>query len=387
MNRRIHAALVCLVTAVACGPSTATPSSGAGLAADSAGVTVWTIPAQNVEPRFDVESVTPLAVPDSGWAAYPDDIGIDRDARRIYVLDEAAPRILVFDFDGALVGKLGGEGQGPGEFVDPVGLSVGRNGTVHVIDPGRGSIHVWSATGQYLDSEAMPVTYWGPGFEVTPHGLLYTTSGEIDDDIMTDALVRAGSAGVDTLHTVETRWQTLEMPCGRVPVPEVFYRSNVWAASADLVAVADVPRYAIDVRRAGDIATSFRRATSPRHVSQAEAEAFVTTGPLSFLVENCGMQPAGVVADAGYVEEVSPFFAMTLDPAGRVWTARGISPAVETIDVLDPERGYLGTLHSAAFPVAFLDKSRFVTILPTEWGTRLEIREIVDGGQGEEATD
>jgi hypothetical protein len=386
MNRRIHAVLVCLVTAVACGPS-AGADAPAGLATDSSGVTVWSIPAQDVAPPFTIEPIGTLAVPDSGWAAYPDDIGVDRAARRIYVLDEAAPRVLVFDFDGALVGQLGDEGQGPGEFLDPVGLSVGRDGIVHVIDPGRGSIHTWSATGEYLDSESMPASYWGPGFEVTPHGLVYTTSGEIDDGVMTDALVLAGATGIDTLHTVDTHWQTLEMPCGRVPVPEVFYRSNVWASSGDLVAVADVPRYAIEVRRAGDIVTRFRRATPPRHVSQAEAEAFVTTGPLSFLVENCGMQPAGVVTDAGYVEEVSPFFAMTLDPAGRIWTARGISPTVEAIDVLDPEQGYVGTLHSAAFPVAFLDASRFLTILPTEWGTRLEIRRIVDGGHGEMATD
>jgi len=222
---------------------------------------------------------------------------------------------------------------------------------------------------------------------MTPRGPLYTVSGEIDDGVMTDALVRFGPAGPDTLHTVESRWQTLDMPCGRVPVPEVFYRSNVWAAAGELVAVADVPRYRIDVLKAGDATTSFRRATPPRQVARAEAEAFVTTGPLHFLVEKCGMQPAGVVADAGYVEEVSPFFALTLDLAGRVWAARGVAPVVEAIDVFDPQLGYVGTLRSPALPVAFLDESRFVTILPAEWGTRLEIREVVDGAAGAETAD
>jgi hypothetical protein len=382
MTQRFAALAVLPVCALAwaagaCGRSEARDLPGAGAARDSAGVTVWNIPGTDTPAPFRLAAGTRLAVPDSGWAAYPDDIGVDRRRERIYVLDEAAPRILVFDFDGAFVGRLGREGEGPGEYVDPAGLAVDSRGTVHVIDPGRGSIHTWSADGDYLDSRELPTGYWGPGFEITSRGPLYTSSGEIEDGVMTDALVQAGPNGLDTLHTVATHWRTLEMPCGAVPVPEVFYRSNVWTAANGRVAVADVPRYRIDVRDTAGHAASFRRASPPRRVSRADAEAFVTTGPLHFLVEHCGMKPAAVVSDAGFVEEVSPFFALTLGPGGRVWAARGVAPDVEAIDVFDPERGYVGTLESSAFPVAFLDEARFVTILPGEWGTRLEIRRIV----------
>lgn len=367
-------------SAAACGRSEARDLEATGTAGDSAGVTVWTIPGADVTAPFHLVREARLAIPDSGWSAYPDDVGIDRRRQRIYVLDEAAPRILVFDFDGALVGELGREGQGPGEYVDPVGLSVDRDGRVYVIDPGRGSIHVWSAEGEYLDSRELAAGYWGPGFAITDGGPLYTTSGEIDDGVMTDALVRTSSGGrpgIDTLHTVATHWQTLEMPCGSVPVPEVFYRSNVWAAADGRIAVADVPRYQVDLRDGEGRTTTFRRELPPRRVSRAAAEEFVTTGPLHFLVEHCGMTPAGVVSDAGFVEDVSPFFALTLGPDGRVWVARGVAPEVEAIDVLDPEQGYVGTLESRAFPVAFLDDARFVTILPGTWGTELEIRRIV----------
>ncbi|MGD8496553.1 MAG: 6-bladed beta-propeller [Gemmatimonadales bacterium] len=368
--------LVLAGSAAACGRSEARDLPATGTAGDSAGVTVWTIPGTDVQAPFRLAPEARLAIPDSGWSAYPDDVGIDRRGQRIYVLDEAAPRVLVFDFDGALVGELGREGQGPGEYVDPVGLAVDREGRVHVIDPGRGSIHVWSAEGEYLDSREMAAGYWGPGFAITPDGPIYTTSGEIDDGVMTDALVRT-SAGIDTLHTVATHWQTLEMPCGSVPVPQVFYLSNVWAAADGRIAVADVPRYQIDLHDGQGRTTTFRRAVPPRRVSRAEAEEFVGTGPLHFLVEHCGMTPAGVVSDAGFVEEVSPFFALTLGPDGRVWAARGVAPEVEAIDVFDPERGYVGTVESRAFPVAFLDEARFVTILPGTWGTELEIRRIV----------
>ncbi|MFW6088392.1 MAG: 6-bladed beta-propeller [Gemmatimonadota bacterium] len=364
----------------ACG-SAGTTSSG-GTAVDSAGTTIWTIPASDTPAPFHVEPGVRLALFDSDLRVYPDHVAVDRRHERIYVLQEVTPVILVYDFSGAPVGRLGREGEGPGEYVRPSALDVDADGTVHVIDPGSGSIHTWSTAGEYLESVELRVDYWGPRFAVTPRGPLYPTSRQAEDGVLVDALVRIGDAGVDTLHTVGTRWRRLRMPCGSFPVPEVFYHSNVWAAAGDRVALADVPRYRIDLQTDGRTTASFRRALPPRRVSRAEAEAAVEDGEHDFLVENCALTPADVVNEAGYVQEISPFFLLSVQPGGRVWAARGLAPRIEAIDVFDPAEGYVGTLTTPAMPVAFLDDSRFVALVPGDWGTRLEIMRIEPGMAG-----
>lgn len=367
--------LLCLA-ALACGERVSgLPASGS--VADSAGVAIWTIPAEDVAAPFRLERVGPMAFPDSGWNVWPDGVAVDPAGRRIYVLDESAPRILAFGFDGTLRGEIGREGRGPGEFVGPLALSTNTDGTLHVLDPGAGRVHTWSSDGAFTGSYEVRADYWGPGFEATPGGTILTTTGDVEQNATTDALVLVGTAGVDTLHRVQIHWTTLDMPCGRMPVPEVFYRSNVWAARRDLVAFAAVPDYRVELLEDGRPVASFRRATPPRRTTEAEAEASVPTGPLQFLVEGCGMKPPAIVADAGFVEEVSPIFALTLDPLGRLWAARGAFPDAERIDVLDPDAGYVGSVSSPAFPVAFLDASRLLTIVDGDWGSRLEIWRIV----------
>lgn len=369
----------CLLIAAGCGESD--PNAPlAGTRTDSAGIAVWQIPGTDASAPYRPERIGRLARPDSGWVAHPDGVAVDRSAGRIYVLDEEVPRILVFGFDGDFRATLGQEGQGPGEYRGPLALSVDRGGNLHAIDPGSGRIHTWSRDGSFAGSMELAADYWGPGFEMSPRGPLYTSIGQVEAEVMLDALVVAESS-VDTIHGVPMNWRTLDMPCGRMPVPEVFYRSNIWAADDERLAVAAVPEYRIDLldgleeRRP---VASFRRDVPPREVSKAEAVASVSSGPLQFLVEGCGMTAARVVADAGYVDRVSPFLALTLDPAGRVWVARGRRADVDAIDILDPERGYVGTLQSERFPVAFLDESRFLAIDEGTWGTTLEIWRLAE---------
>ncbi|MFV1988789.1 MAG: 6-bladed beta-propeller [Gemmatimonadota bacterium] len=339
---------------------------------------MWSIPGEDVPARFESRRVTALNVPDPGWIAWPDGIAVDAAAGRIYVLDESAPQILAFTFDGAFERTIGRKGMGPGEYEAPTALAVDGDGTLHVMDPGRGGILTWTRAGLPTEVHPLVVPYWGPGLAISSSGPLYTTAGALDDGVMTEALVRVSGDHADTLYTVTSSWKPIDMPCGRVPVPEVFSLSSVWAGRGDLLVFADLPEYALQLHRGAEPVASFRRATGPRRVSEAEAEAFTTEGPLQFLIESCGMTPAGVVRNAGFVSEVSPVLMLSIDPTDRIWAARGIFPAVESIDVFDVEQGYLGSLASPAFPVAFLDESRFVTILGTDLGSSLEIWEIVE---------
>ncbi|HIF22714.1 MAG TPA: hypothetical protein EYQ27_12620 [Gemmatimonadetes bacterium] len=91
------------------------------------------------------------------------------------------------------------------------------------------------------------------------------------------------------------------------------------------------------------------------------------------------MTPSGVVREAGFVSEVSPIFLLSIDPKSRVWAARGTPPHVDTIDVFDPGRGFIGSIEAAAFPAAFLNESNYIAIRDTEWGSVLEVWEIIGG--------
>ena len=81
--------------------------------------------------------------------------------------------------------------------------------------------------------------------------------------------------------------------------------------------------------------------------------------------------------DAGFVSEVSPVFLLTVDPTSRVWAARGDTPVVDAIDVFDASQGFLGSIQSSAFPVAFMDDTRYIAIVETTWGSVLEVWQVV----------
>ncbi len=368
-----------VVVLVGCGGGGGDVSVG-GVAADSAGVRVWSIPAGEHPAELAVERVHGFALPDSGWTVWTDGIAADPEAGIVYVLDETAARVLAFGVDGRFLRQVGRKGQGPDEYQDPTAITVDDDGNLVVFDPGTGSVRRWSREGEYLPSEPLEPGFWGPGLAASPRGLVYATASGEETGTMIEALVSVGPDGVDTLSTVESYWKPLEMPCGRVSVPEVFSLGSVWGARGSLVASASVPRYEVTVRGGGAPRTIYRWDVPPRAIDREEAEAFVVAGPLSFLVEHCGMTAAAVAERAGWVEEVSPIFLLSLDGADRVWAARGVAPEVEAIDVFDPDEGYLGTLRSPAFPVLFLDDSRYLTILPSDFGSTVELWRVVPEG-------
>ncbi len=60
--------------------------------------------------------------------------GIWATDERIYVVDSGIPAVRVYDHDGTFVRTLGGEGQGPDEYVAPEVLAADQAGRVLVLD-------------------------------------------------------------------------------------------------------------------------------------------------------------------------------------------------------------------------------------------------------------
>jgi hypothetical protein len=77
--------------------------------------------------------------------------GVGRDAEgRILVLDDIAREVRVFASDGQFLHRIGGAGEGPGEFQNPTGLRVASDGRVVVRDAGVGGFHVFEPDGEFL---------------------------------------------------------------------------------------------------------------------------------------------------------------------------------------------------------------------------------------------
>lgn len=100
---------------------------------------------------------------------WPQDVAVD-DRGRMYVADTRNARVQVFDANGEYVRTLGREGQGPGEFVGPVGLAVAGELLV-VNDLGAQRLSVW-------DLEGSPVRVRRPPGRLRP-AIYGTGSGAI----------------------------------------------------------------------------------------------------------------------------------------------------------------------------------------------------------------
>ncbi|MBN1230401.1 MAG: TIGR03663 family protein [Anaerolineales bacterium] len=89
--------------------------------------------------------------PYSFWG--PRDIAVDSDGR-VYVSDTGNKRILVFSNGGDFIAQIGDEGSGPGQFEEPVGVSIDPNsGNVYVADTWNARVQIFSeknGTFEYL---------------------------------------------------------------------------------------------------------------------------------------------------------------------------------------------------------------------------------------------
>ena len=64
------------------------------------------------------------------------------------MLDRAAARVVIVDAGGGLVRTVGRQGQGPGEFNQPMFLAVWRDGRFVVSDIGHAAYQVFGSDGE-----------------------------------------------------------------------------------------------------------------------------------------------------------------------------------------------------------------------------------------------
>lgn len=125
-------------------------------------------------PRVAADSVTTrlelVATIDPGEAEpflNVSSLALDGDGN-VYVLDQGARHIRVFDSTGAPLRTIGREGQGPGEFATPYSLAW-TGDTLAVLDPGNGRIELVTRNGDHTAT-------W-PGSRITGRGVRLWQAG------------------------------------------------------------------------------------------------------------------------------------------------------------------------------------------------------------------
>ena len=111
-----------------------------------------------------------------------------------YVLDGEFHELRAFAADGSHRWSFGREGEGPGEFVHPVGLTRGPEGHLWVIDPEAQRATVLSDAGELLDTHRLPagvaLSPWPGRFDT--RGRLYSYVESADAEYAIE-LVRYGT--------------------------------------------------------------------------------------------------------------------------------------------------------------------------------------------------
>jgi hypothetical protein len=68
----------------------------------------------------------------------------------LYVLDRQSAHVLVYDRTGRFIRQIGKQGEGPGELIMPLQLTIGGDGTVIVSDIGRPGYSLFRSDGTFL---------------------------------------------------------------------------------------------------------------------------------------------------------------------------------------------------------------------------------------------
>ena len=306
-------------------------------------------------------------------------------------------RVLVFDEAGQFVREFGSSGQGPGEFNQPMGFAVLRDGTLVVSDVGHRAYQLFDASGAFQrmvragdgpnagaipDHDIQPDPRGGAVFAGGRAGSVTMNTGGAAEPPTSRPVLRIGLDG-ETVRadTVAEAWlpprtNLEDLTTGPTPaqvrdalrgmaMPTVFEpRLLVGVLSDGGIVHSDSSAYALKVTPPGarEVARIIRRPFEPEPVTETvrEAHAERLAAARRALGGTGGSKMLMVVGAAGgsnpqpaatfelqdrYYHEVPVLRGLSTTWEGRIWVQRrGEEPDSDgPIDVLTAEGAYVGT--------------------------------------------
>lgn len=204
-------------------------------------------------------------------------IAVDDDAN-VYVLDEQAQNVRVFDSTGGYVETLGRRGEGPGEFSRAEAIALLPDGRLVVRDPGNQRIEVFGPGAEHADQ-------WrynsGNAYSMSPlhtdaHGRTFLATRDLsrDEHAMHIVVLGPDGAPVDTIPDPSSEYEAPMLTASsggatyRAPVP--FAPQFQWTVHPSGHLLTGMPsEYRMDLVRDDDV-LRIERATDPAPIHDEE---------------------------------------------------------------------------------------------------------------------
>lgn len=393
--------LLCWAIA-ACGGAT---GEWAGTVTDSAGVAIVQNPATGLwrgSSEWRVEETLRIGTaegdPNYQFGTIAGlDVGADGS---IYVLDQQAQHVRVYDSNGVYVRTIGRPGNGPGELSQAAGpVLVGRGDTVFVADGMNQRVNRYLPDGTPVGSFALPMTSgiatrWAhmPGgrFAQEQRPIPMPIPGAQSTRMVHAVLVRGTDGAVlDTLlHLPEGK--TIQAQGGSMQV-RVFETEPLWDVWPDGSSASGVSTdYRIEIRGPdGRLERIVKRPFERQPVTQADQQTIRQA--LERLLEQQGAPPVArqmLLQSLTFAEHYPAFANLMAGPAGTLWvqhvqTAADVAASGEidlqdlgaaNWDVFDAEGRYLGVVR---FPDRF-NPMRFVgNDVYGVWRDELDVQHVM----------
>ncbi len=333
----------------------------------------------------------------------------------LHILDAVAKRIHAVGPDGSLLRTVGGPGEGPGEFSDPMTLEVARDGGYTVI--GITAIDLFEPGGAFdrrISMDPMTTGILNPLARTLPDGRIVAASvmrfGRI---VSGDGEAEEGGRPIEIFpldggdfQRHYTAWElpedgdhggvegggpgVIRLSAGRAFEPGLRFR----VLTDGRLAVTDSIGYRVKlIGLDGSVTGTIERPIAPLMVNdaimEAERERYRNSNPQVFSSGGRRMEVEREdVEGRTFAEEVPVIGGLAVDWEDRIWVTRtGLVGANDgPIDIVTPEGDYIGTLPPdglrtpAAFGpdglMAFIDRDEFD--VPTVRVVRLVALEPVE---------
>lgn len=334
MSARRSALLLVLPLLGAC--AGAGESSWAGTVTDSAGIAIVQNPEQGAwaaDKGWTVQEV--LSIGEMGGDAdyqFGQIAGVDADtAGNVYVADQQAMNVRVYDAAGTYVRSIGEPGTGPGEFSNAIaGLEV-MGDQIYVPDLRNLRLSRFSLDGEprgdtHIDfSQAIPARW-----DEMPAGrivaqLRHLAFNDPDATPTGDAIraVNADGAFGDTVGMLPAG-ETVTMSGGR-PQVKLFSPEPIWDADPNGTMVSGMNNgFRLEVRdAAGALKRIVTRPVTPKPVTDRDKKVILDA--LREIYQRQGLPAANVEQALGmmhFADNFPTFASLAIGPEGSIWAQR-----------------------------------------------------------------
>ena len=268
---------------------------------------------------------------------------------RIYVLDDIAHEIRVFNADGSHLRTIGGSGNGPTEFSRPTGLAWGPEWQLWIEDTRNNRYSVFDTTGALLATHPRRLSSrgfrWTGSFDREGH--LYIENMKFSPERVHRWLTRndAGLTATDSIplpHYEQEAYELVEdgvtMAAAMVP----FSGRQFWRVAPDgTLWFGITDQYRLFQRAmAGEMLRVVELETDPIAVTAAERDSALDDEFLADMIER------GAEVDPARIPAHRPAWkTFTVDELDRLWVIAELeSGDSTTLDAFDSEGKHIGRL-------------------------------------------